>query len=212
MCPPDRLPREPPRASKREPRLASRTAAPTSAATSAAATASAAEEVEFEMEGAIVKRPNECTAAEREAFAKLVREGGQVDPYGLDHRILAADRLIFHYEAAELAAVAGLKNLPLTYRRSLFQGAKSQRLASEFPLEFGWAYVVPAHRGKRISRSLVQTALDAAERRNVYAITEVDNAWMQQSLERYGFTREGAPFPSTVFPDKTIQLFVRLIV
>lgn len=159
-------------------------------------------------EGTVTKRPSECTVAECDGFAALVAAGGQVYVAGLRERIAGADRLAFHYRNGALAGVGGLKNLPLSYREGIFRQARSSLRAADFPLELGWVFVETAYRGTGISGSLVQALTEAAGDRNVYAISHTDNHPMHKSLERYGFGREGTPYPSAVEAGQVVHLFV----
>jgi GNAT superfamily N-acetyltransferase len=159
-------------------------------------------------EGTVIKRPSECTVAEREVFAALVLAGGQVFAAGLPDRIAGADRLAFHYRSGAVVGVGGLKNLPLSYRDGIFRQAGSSLRAADFPLELGWVFVEPAHRGTGISGHLVQALMEGAGDRNVYAISHSDNHPIHKSLERHGFVREGTPYPSTIQPGAMVQLFV----
>ena len=156
------------------------------------------------------KRPSECTSAELDSFAALVRLGGQVYTDGLRERIAAADRLAFHDQNGKLVGVAGLKNLPHSYRAGIFRQAQSARSAGDFPLELGWVVVAPDHRGRGISGRLVQALLEAALERNVYAISHTDNTPIHRALERHHFAREGVPYPSAIQPRQTVQLFIWL--
>lgn len=143
------------------------------------------------------KRPAECSDAELGSFEHFARRGGQVAFRGLRQRIRAAEWLVFLYEGdGILAAVAALKRPNESYRRKVFESAKTLVNPSDFEYELGWVYVEPRFRGRRYSRLLVESALALAPTANVYATTREDNGWMRQTNSRCGFEEAGNPYLS----------------
>ena len=145
-----------------------------------------------------IKTPMDCTASELSDFEALVRAGGEVVGDGLLQRILGAEHLVFLRDASgELAGVSALKRPPLQYREHIFSCAKATVPAARHPVEFGWSYIVPAHRGKGLSRLLVETRLSYTGGDLAYATMRADNEPPQRAMARHGFQRQGIPWRST---------------
>lgn len=154
------------------------------------------------------RAPGACRKADRTAFEALVVRGGEVDPVRLTDRIAAAKMLAFAHAGEELVGVGGLKRPNLGYHRKVFSKSDSALSATDFPLEIGWVYVVPAYRRKRIARRIVEALLDAAGNRRVFSTSRTENRSMHGLLEQFGFVRDGKPYLSD---DESyeLQLFVR---
>jgi RimJ/RimL family protein N-acetyltransferase len=145
-----------------------------------------------------IKTPMDCTASELSEFEALVRAGGEVIGDGLLQRILGASHLVFlRDDSGELAGISALKRPPLQYREHIFSRAQATVPAAQHPVEFGWSYIVPAHRGKGLSRLLVATRLSYTGGDLAYATVRADNEPPQRALARHGFEREGIPWRST---------------
>lgn len=156
-----------------------------------------------------IKTPMDCTAAELSDFETLVRAGGEVVGDGLLQRILGASHLIFLRDASgELAGVSAIKRPPLQYREHIFSRAQATVPAARHPVELGWSYIVPAHRGKGLSKLLIETRLSYTGGDLAYATMRADNEPAQRALARYCFEREGIPWRSTR-GEYDLVLFIR---
>lgn len=131
-----------------------------------------------------------------QSFARLVRREAQVTPEGLEARIAAAAWLGFAWLGGTLAGVAALKNPRSSYRSKVFSAAQVTALAQGFPLEFGWAVVVPESRGLGIAKSLLRELLEIRADAGIFATTRADNQPMQRILQCSGFEILGQPFAS----------------
>ena len=131
-----------------------------------------------------VSAPAKCPRADLDAFCALVLMGGEVMAAGLADRVRQAAFLAFAHEDETLVGVAALKNPHAGYRADVFTKAQGGA-AANFPYELGWAYVVPAARGKRVSTSLVE-ALCARGKAGVYAPSRAANKAMHRTLRRAG--------------------------
>jgi GNAT superfamily N-acetyltransferase len=140
--------------------------------------------------------PGECSAKELQSFARLVRREAQVMPEGLEARIAAAAWLGFAWLGGTLAGVAALKNPRSAYRNKIFSAAQATALAQGFPLEFGWAVVVPECRGLGIAQTLLRDLMKIIADGGIFATTRADNQPMQRILQRSGFEILGQPFAS----------------
>ena len=158
----------------------------------------------------VAKAPSKCSEEEKKIFFQLVKSGGEVVLDGLEDRIRTAEMLVFHYDGNKLLGVAALKTPSSSRRNGVFQKSQANLPEDTFPFELGWVVVTLQYRGKGLSRCLVETALQAADGQNVFAVSRVDNAFMHKTLERYGFTREGRSYLSRR-STHDLQLFVRLV-
>jgi RimJ/RimL family protein N-acetyltransferase len=157
----------------------------------------------------IIKSPSKCDKHELESFEALVRKGEEVVGDGLTERVRRAAFLMFLTNAdGALIGVSALKRPNSGYRAKVFQSAHSELQPDDFSLELGWIYLVESERGKKLSHTLVEQLLPHAKAERVYATTRQLNVAMISTNERYGFRREGKPYPS----DKgqyNLLLFVR---
>ena len=156
---------------------------------------------------ALLKEPIACSPKERRDFARLVRQGFDAAPDGLDGRIGDAKWLAFQYVPGDtLAAIAALKSPCQRYRDDIFQKAEAPLRSENFPLELGWVFVVPAHRGNRMAESLCRLLLARVPAFGVFATTRPDNITMIRILVAFGFTRAGKPYPRR---HEELALFLR---
>ncbi len=144
-----------------------------------------------------MKSPSDCTATELNAFIALVREAGEVAANGLPNRVRAAERLFFLLdESYALLGISALKHPSPGYRAKVFSHAAAQSTPDEFPFEVGWVVVAPQYRGLGLSRPLVSMLLSYQPPSFVFATTRADNHFMQRTLLRLGFKREGHTYRS----------------
>lgn len=154
-----------------------------------------------------LKEPADCSEDERQAFARLVRQGFNGSDDTLDDRIRGADRLAFHYtDGGTLAAIAGLKAPSEQYRDDVFTKADAGLAATEYRLELGWIFVLPDHRGKGLGQQLCEQLLERQSAGGVFATTRTDNMHMMRILDALHFTRIGRPYPRR---DELLVLFIR---
>lgn len=142
------------------------------------------------------KVPDECSETELRDFAALVHAGGEVSPAGLEQRIAAARKLFFVHAGDCLVATGALKIPVSRYRASVFRRAKATCRPRDFAIELGWIFVMPSMRGKKISRKLVQAAVQQAPGEAIFATSRTDNQAMHASLEAFGFAKHGCDYLS----------------
>ena len=158
---------------------------------------------------ASIKKPSECTAQELTAFEAMVRKGNEVNPAGLSKRIQNAAFLMFIFEDdSSLIGVSALKHPNPGYREDAFTRARSELHPDDYGLELGWIFVAESHRGRGLSRELVERLVTCAETDRIYATTREDNLPMQRTNKRCGFHLEGSPYPSKQ-GNYTLVLYVR---
>jgi len=148
-----------------------------------------------------------CTEGARREFARLVRQGFATANEGLDSRLRDAKWLAFYYAPGDtLEAVAALKAPTQRYREEIFKKAGAAVNPADYPLELGWVFVVPAHRGNRIAERLCRQLVERVPTSAVFATTRTDNASMMRILVALGFTRVGTPYP---WRNEELVLFLR---
>lgn len=153
------------------------------------------------------KEPLACTEGERQEFARLVRQGFDGSDEGLPGRVLGAERLAYCYAPdGTLAAIAALKVPSERYRDYLFEKTDASVSPADYGLELGWVFVVPAHRGGRISEGLCRRLLAGVPESGVFATTRSNNVPMIGILRALGFERVGKPYPRR---DEELNLFLR---
>lgn len=160
----------------------------------------------------VIKVPAACTEDELQAFEALVRESGEVVERGLPVRVRAAACLAFYYaRPGDLAAIAALKVPHRSYRDRVFRKSRTRRWAEGYPVELGWFFVRPPHRGRRLSALLASRLLTDGPDHPVFATTRTDNRPMLAVLESLGFERTGTPYSrdSLTHPHDQLVLLVR---
>lgn len=155
-----------------------------------------------------VKKPSECSETELQDFAALVLAGGEVTTNGLNERIKKAEALVFLAQEGCLKGIAAVKNPEENYKNSVFKEAGATVMASEFPFELGWVFVLPSSRGAGFSHRLVEAALAATNGRSIFATTRSDNTPIRKILGARGFSRHGNEYASALGNHKLV-LFVR---
>ncbi len=159
----------------------------------------------------VIKKPNECSDAELQDFAALVRAGGEVIEDGLDTRINNAEALVFLTQNNCLKGIAAIKNPDQHYKIRVFQSAKTSVQVNNFSLELGWVYVMPSSRGKGLSHKLAQASLDFTGGQAIFSTARSDNKPMHKVLITHGFSKHGMEYDSSRDSKQKLTLFVRSI-
>ncbi len=155
-----------------------------------------------------IKSPSQATEAELDSFVALVTEGGEVAP-GLRQRVEAASVLGLLRYNKKIIGTAALKKPITAYRLGVFEKAGLDT-AEKYPLELGWIYVAPQHRGKKRTRPLLEAVVSRAKQKGVYATTRVSNEAMRKILLLLRFAPIGVPFDSQQNPGEQLQLYGRI--
>jgi predicted GNAT family N-acyltransferase len=154
------------------------------------------------------KSPQQCSASELSDFTTLVLAGGEVIEKNLRSRVLEALALCFLRENSCLIGIAALKNPSTEYRTSVFKKARATASASEYPYELGWLFVVPSARGRKLSHSLVQAAVNHAAQAQVFATSRTANPAIHAPLMAASFAKHGNEYASNRGPHR-LALFLR---
>jgi predicted GNAT family N-acyltransferase len=156
----------------------------------------------------ILKSPAECSSEELALFARFVRDGGEVQSQGLPGRIRQAKALAFLVENGQAIGIAALKQPNQGYRAGVFAKAKAIETPDRFPYEVGWVVIDEKHRGRKLSRALVDAVLSRSEGCDVFATSVTTRKFMHRTLMHFDFAQHGQPYPSSQ-RDEDLFLFIR---
>jgi predicted GNAT family N-acyltransferase len=153
----------------------------------------------------IIKRPKDCAKSELQKFEQLVVEGGQVKPDGLDEKVRGCMFLAFCFVGNELASVAALKNKAREYVESLYDKTGTSNKEDLPLIEIGYCFTNHHHRGKKYNSLLVDSLLQKAKGKLVFATT--GNPIMKSFFEKRGFQKVGNPYDGVY--NKDIILYIK---
>jgi predicted GNAT family N-acyltransferase len=155
-----------------------------------------------------VKAPKNYSVSELDEFSKIVADEQEVAE-GVRARVERAYRLgIITYDGT-VVGTASLKKPSASYRRKVFEKAKSKHAPIDYPYELGWIFLKDAHREKGQMTRLLKELMPAATDSAMFATTRSVNEIMQEMLIQFGFSRDGEEYPSEQRPDQMLQLYVR---
>ena len=128
----------------------------------------------------IVQRPPlKCSEIEIDAFERLVKEGGEVNPNGLRGRIRSAYSLVWLQGTdGTLVGVGAIKQPNEHYRSLVFMKAGSGEDPSNYEAELGWIFLRAEFRGQGLSSSLIKKLLSVARGKAIYATIRENNEAM----------------------------------
>jgi GNAT superfamily N-acetyltransferase len=93
-------------------------------------------------------------------------------------------------------------------RRDRVPADEAVLLPDDYDLELGWIFVAESHRGRGLSRELVEHLIAHVETARIYATTREANLPMRRTNERCGFRLEGSPYRSKL-GNYSLVLYVR---
>jgi len=152
--------------------------------------------------------PDAFAPEEMDDFVALVLAGGEVTPQGLKGRVMSAPHIAFLRENNCLLGVGGLKNPSGHHRNEVEMGAKTKLSAEDIPYELGWVFVLPSARNRKLSFPLCRALVSAANGKGIFATSRSNNEGMHRTLQKLGFARVGAEWPSQQ-NDGNLALFLK---
>lgn len=156
-----------------------------------------------------VKSPDELSVAELGSFVALVNEGGEVGG-GLKSRVKGAAALaMLHDVSGKLIGTAAIKKPYDSYRRDVFAKSKAELIATNYPYELGWIYLLEECRGRHLASPLISEVISRFKKAAIFGTARADNKAMHHHFCKQHFKRVGDPYLSIEHPDKEIVLFVR---
>jgi hypothetical protein len=157
----------------------------------------------------VVRSPDQCSEAEQAAFVALVVKGGEVKEKYAVEGTAHADTLLWLQDANGMYGVAAIKKPRETHRKGVFENAGVSDLSSEFPLEYGYAFVEDGRRGRGEGRALMLAAMKALGSRAAFATARATNDKITKMLEKNDFKIVGNEYRSDEDPLRMLRLFVR---
>ena len=146
----------------------------------------------------VVQRPPlKCSEVELDAFERLVKEGGEVNPNGLRGRIRSAYSLVWLQGTdGTLVGIGAIKQPNENYRSCVFRKAGSREEPSNYEAELGWIFLRTEFRGQGLSSSLMKELLSVARGKTIYATVRENNEAMRAVLKKFEFVQEARAYPS----------------
>jgi len=160
------------------------------------------------METITIKKPSECSPQELNDFSAFVAKHGQVEKDVLRDRIEGALCLVQLIRDCALIGTAALKSPSAGSRGTAANGAGVELDEKRLPYELGYVAVAAPEEGKDFSHCLVAAALTRAEKKGVYATTDVKRIAMQTALKARSFVEVGNAYKSTQHPSESLCLFI----
>jgi predicted GNAT family N-acyltransferase len=147
-------------------------------------------------------------ASKLNAFCQLIREEGQVDLEGLEEQVRRAYALVFLFDRTDLIGTAAIKQPRLDYKRRVFEMGAVPEMEEAYSFELGYVVVAKSHRNRKLSRQLVDAAIESVPDVPLFATSRSDRVAMHRTLERYNFRRVGQTYQS-IEQGAEVLLFVR---
>ena len=143
----------------------------------------------------LTKSPEEVPDAALAPFVQAARHIGDRRD-GLPERIRRAHRLLFLFGDSSLIGVAAVKKPAMSYRRWVFESAGVPGRMGEFPLEFGWLFVLPGARGGSHVHRLIDGGRVAAGDKGLFSTLRSDAHGLLRISRRHGSVDLGTPYRS----------------
>lgn len=143
----------------------------------------------------LTKSPEEVPDSALAPFVQVARHIGDRRD-GLPERIRRAHRLLFLLRGSRLIGVAAVKKPALSYRRRVFESAGVPERMGEFPLEFGWLFMLPDNRGGGHVHRLIEGGREAAGDKGLFSTLRSDAHGLLRISRRYGSVDLGTPYRS----------------
>lgn len=138
--------------------------------------------------------PQAFPGADRARFRDLVVKGGEVVGTALTTNIANARALVMLRHEGTIRGIAALKRPQVGYRNKMVYGSDYPLGETEYPYEFGYAFIEPVLQGQGLSHALLARTLDQSDGAAIFATVRMDNAAMRAALAKAGFVPVGRPY------------------
>jgi len=131
----------------------------------------------------------------KELFPKLldlIETGSQVDPEGLDERIMNADLIAILVDNDKIVTTATLKNPLTSYRNKVFKSAGVDEEKENYQKEIGYIVTHPDYVGQKLCQKLLSELVTKIDTHNIFATTRKPS--MVHILKKYGFNKIGTTY------------------
>lgn len=119
----------------------------------------------------IIDTPNNIPADLFDQLLKLVEEGAQIDPDGLEERIMNADLIAILVDGSTIVSTATLKNPATSYRNKVFKSSKVEESKDLFEKELGYIVTNPDYEGQGHCQRLLIEFMPHIENYKIFATT-----------------------------------------
>lgn len=136
----------------------------------------------------IIAQPKDIKADHLKQILDLIIKGGQVNPDGLQVKILRADLVAYILQDDHVICTATLKNPYLSYRKKIFNSAQAKS-SSEYNKELGYIVTNPNFENKGHCQKLIKTFFNKISEHSIYATTRKPS--MVHILGKFGFSQTG---------------------
>jgi predicted GNAT family N-acyltransferase len=130
---------------------------------------------------------------------KLIETGSQVDPEGLEERIMNAELIALLVDNDKIVTTATLKNPLISYRNKVFKSAGVDNDKENYKKEIGYIVTHPDYEGKKLCQQLLKEFIPDIDTHNIFATTRKPS--MSYILGKYGFKKSGITY------NKDLDLF-----
>ncbi|WP_198031624.1 GNAT family N-acetyltransferase [Mesorhizobium sp. LSJC265A00] len=136
---------------------------------------------------------SQLSDAEQDDIASFIEHAGEVE-IGVRERAADAKAFFLLKRSSALIGCAALKCPPQARKQNVFAKAKCALDPTTFTYELGWIVVATSERRKGLSRILVNSALETAGPRPIYATCRADNIAMRRVLVDNAFAEHGQSY------------------
>ncbi len=139
----------------------------------------------------LIKTPQQATSEELQNFHDMLIDGGEVLEQGLMNRIKSAKLLGFIYEDDKLVSIKAIKKPLDSYKEKVFKKADVSGLEDDYPYESGYAYTIPAMRGKGLYTKLSNKMFNKFKESN---FVTTHSKTVMKVLTKHGYKKLGKPY------------------
>lgn len=122
----------------------------------------------------------------------LIETGSQVDPEGLEERIMNADLIAILVDNDKIVTTATLKNPLTSYRYKVFKSAGVDNEKENYKKELGYIVTHPDYEGQKLCQKLLSELVNKIGTHNIFATTRKQS--MIHILNKYGFNKTGTTY------------------
>lgn len=147
----------------------------------------------------IIDIPNNISKVLLGELLELIETGSQVDPEGLEERVMNAELIALLIVDDKIVTTATLKNPLTSYRNKVFKSAGVDYDKENYKKEIGYIVTHPDYEGRKLCQQLLKEFIPAVNTHNIFATTRKPS--MAHILGKYGFTKSGITY------NKDLNLF-----
>jgi predicted GNAT family N-acyltransferase len=140
----------------------------------------------------IIDIPNNISKDLLGQLLELIETGSQVDPEGLEERLMNADLIALLVDKDKIVTTATLKNPLTSYRNKVFKSAGVDSDKENYKKEIGYIVTHPDYEGQKLCQKLLSELVSKIDTQNIFATTRKPS--MAHILTKYGFKKSGTTY------------------